>query len=128
MILRTIDNKMSKRKQNRNTTGQKDNRIMWASRAHGMTQDRTERQQNRIATCHDIGEITEDRTLRQQDIKKIGQKDNRIQRQQEEKQQHRKTTAQEEKQQHRKTTAQEELAQEDDNCKCFHFVTEIDLI
>ena len=61
---------------------------MWASRAHGMTYDRTERQQNRIATCHDIGQITGDRTLRQQDIKKIGQKDNRIKRQQ-----GRKTTA-----------------------------------
>ena len=48
MILRTIDNKMTERKQNRKTTGQKDNRIMWASRAHGMTYDRTERQQIKV--------------------------------------------------------------------------------
>ena len=32
------------------TTEQKDNRIMWASRAHGMTYDRTERQQDRKTT------------------------------------------------------------------------------
>ena len=39
MIIRTIDNKMTERKQNKKTTGQKDNRIVWASRAHGMTYD-----------------------------------------------------------------------------------------
>ena len=37
MMLRTSDNKITERKQNRKTTGQKDNRIMWASRAHGIT-------------------------------------------------------------------------------------------
>ena len=33
--------------QNRKTTGQKDNRIMWASREHGMTYD----------TWHDTGQM-----------------------------------------------------------------------
>ena len=43
------------RQQNRKATDQKDNRtkrqkIMWASRAHGMTCDRTERRQTRRTT------------------------------------------------------------------------------
>ena len=37
----------SERHQIRNTTDQKDNRIMWASRAHGMTYD----------TWHDTGHV-----------------------------------------------------------------------
>ena len=54
MIIRTIDNKMTERKQNRKTTGLKDNRIVWASRAHGLTYNtwqkdyRLERQQNNV--------------------------------------------------------------------------------
>ena len=50
---------------------------MWASRAHGMTYDRTERQQIRWTTDQE-----DNRTERQQDRKTTGQKDNRKERQQ----------------------------------------------
>ena len=46
---------------------------MWASRAHGMTYDRTERQQIRWTT-----DQKDNRSERQQDRKTTGQKDNRI--------------------------------------------------
>ena len=46
---------------------------MWASRAHGMTYDRTERQQIRRTT-----DQMDNRSERQQIRKTTGQKDNRI--------------------------------------------------
>ena len=32
-----MEDNMTEKQQDKKTTGQKDNRIMWASRAHGMT-------------------------------------------------------------------------------------------
>ena len=57
---------------------------MWASRAHGMTYDRTERQQNRRTTwASRANSMTQDinRTERPQDTETTGKKDNRIGRQ-----------------------------------------------
>ena len=72
-----MDNR-SDGQQGRKTAGQKDNRIMWASREHGMTYDRTEKQQIRNMTGQ-----KENRSDGRQIRKTTDQKDNRTERQQE---------------------------------------------
>ena len=68
--------KMVEYKQIRNTTNQKDNRIMSASRAHGMIQD----------MCCDRQVTQKPTTTERQQIRKTtGQKDNRRERQQDRK-------------------------------------------